>query len=144
MRSSAPHRPTDPAVEAWALLHQLVASDRPRLTALAGELGLAPAQLNALRRLEPGRPVSMRELAAALGCDSSNVTGIVDRLEQQGLVERRTCAHDRRVKLLEVTAAGVDLRRRLLEAADRPPAQIASLSAEDQRDLLAILRRAAG
>ena len=52
----------------------------------------------------------MSALAAALQCDNSNVTGIVDRLEAQGLVERRPAAHDRRVKTLVVTTEGVELR----------------------------------
>ena len=40
----------------------------------------------------------MSALAHALHCDNSNVTGIVDRLEAAGLVERRAAEHDRRVK----------------------------------------------
>lgn len=48
----------------------------------------------------------MRVLADRLGCDPSNVTGLADRLEERGLVERRRSEHDRRVTELIRTGAG--------------------------------------
>src|SRR5580704_11680280 len=66
------------------------------------EMGLTPQQAHALRTLDPTRPVPMRELAAGIMCDASTVTGIVDRLEARGLVERRPDPDDRRVKGLVV------------------------------------------
>jgi len=86
----------------------------------------------------------MRALAAALHCDSSNVTGLVDGLEAQGLVERREAEHDRRMRLLVVTPHGREVRERLFEALQRVPEPIARLSAADQRALRDILRRALG
>ncbi len=68
------------------------------------------------------------------------MTGVVDRLEERGLVERVTSGHDRRVKLLAVTEAGSKLRDRLIARMDEPPPALAGLSPEDQlalRDLLA-------
>ena len=53
----------------------------------------------------------MRKLAQKLKCEPSNVTGIVDRLEARGLVERRPDPADRRVKL----AAATDEGRRMAE-----------------------------
>src|ERR671914_1583759 len=96
----------DPAVEAWGLLWQVMQANKPRFMALAQELGLAPMQLHALRLIEPGVEVPMSSLAGKLFCDASNVTGIVDRLEARGLIERRPAKHDRRVKLLVLTEAG--------------------------------------
>ncbi len=55
-------------------------------------------------------PAPMRELAAVLYCDPSNVTGIVDSLEKRGLIERQADPADRRVKLLVFTAEGRRLR----------------------------------
>ena len=54
----------------------------------------------------------MGELANAMHCDNSNITGIVDRLEEKGLVERRPADHDRRVKLIAPTPEGASLRER--------------------------------
>ena len=74
--------------------------------------------------------------------DASNITGIIDRLEARGLVERRAGERDRRVKVLIVTDRGLELRRRLLVRMAEPPEPIARLSPDDQRALTAILRRA--
>jgi MarR family transcriptional regulator, organic hydroperoxide resistance regulator len=84
----------------------------------------------------------MGRLACGLGCDASNITGIVDRLEARGLVERRAGERDRRVKVLIVTDRGLELRRRLLVRMAEPPEPIARLSPDDQQALTAILRRA--
>jgi DNA-binding MarR family transcriptional regulator len=69
-------------------------------------LGLTPAVARALHQLDPDRPLPARDLAEQLRCDRSNVTGLVDKLEQAGLVERRVDPADRRQKTLVVTEAG--------------------------------------
>lgn len=135
---------SSPAQEAWALLGKLFWEMRPRLHRVAAESGLTPPQLFALRTLDPDHPMPMRELAAQLHCDSSNVTGLVDGLEAQGLVERREAEHDRRLRMLVVTEQGVELRERLRTAMAEVPEAIAALSAADQRALRDVLRRALG
>ena len=77
------------------------------------ELGLTPAVARALHELDPDRPLPARDLAEQLRCDRSNVTGLVDKLEQAGLVERRVDPADRRQKTLVVTAAGRRMRDRV-------------------------------
>ena len=84
----------------------------------------------------------MSDLAEALHCDNSNVTGIVDRLEDRGLVERRSATHDRRVKMLVVTERGAEVRERLAERLEEAPPPLAGLTPEDQRTLRDIMRRA--
>ena len=84
-----------------------------------------------LRLLEPGTTVPMGRLAGGLGCDASNITGVIDRLEARGLVERRAGERDRRVKVLVVTERGLELRRRLLRRIAEPPEPIARLSPDD-------------
>ena len=70
------------------------------------------------------------------------MTGIVDRLERRGLVERRSAEGDRRVKALTLTPAGVELRGEVMALMSEPPDAIASLSVADQRALRDILARA--
>jgi DNA-binding MarR family transcriptional regulator len=124
-------------------MHQLFMTQKPRFMAIASEFDLWPPQIMALQRLEPGRPVAMSELATALGCDNSNVTGIIDRLEDRGLVERRSAEHDRRLKMVHVTDEGMAVRQRLMARLyEEPPAPIAALSPEDQRALRDLLERA--
>jgi DNA-binding MarR family transcriptional regulator len=129
-------------VEAWTLLLELLLAERGRIPAIAATLRLSPAQCHVLRLLEPGKPVSMRRIADALSCDASNVTGIVDRLEARGLLERRAAAHDRRLRVIVVTRRGVTARARLLARLTAPPPPIARLSGAEQRALCTILRRA--
>jgi MarR family transcriptional regulator, organic hydroperoxide resistance regulator len=132
-----------PAAEAWTLMHRLFhAFGKGRFLAVASEFELSPPQVMALRMLEPGNPVPMRELARALHCDNSNVTGIIDRLEDRGLVERRSAEHDRRVKMLTVTPEGAELRKVLAERLADPPEPLARLPEEDQLALRDIMRRA--
>ena len=129
-----------PADEAWELMSRLIFAQRGRMLSIAAELDLHPQQLFALKHLDG--PLPMGALADYLHCDSSNVTGIVDRLEKRGLVERRSAEHDRRVKLLVLTGEGKRLRQRLVERMSEPAPEIAALSAADQKALRDILRRA--
>jgi MarR family transcriptional regulator, organic hydroperoxide resistance regulator len=130
------------ASEAWGLMFRLMQESKRRFGAIASEFELSPPQVHALRLLDPEQPRPMSELAEALHCDNSNVTGIVDRLEDRGLVVRRPAEHDRRVKMLAITPAGADMRARLTERLAVPPEPLARLSADDQRALRDIMRRA--
>ncbi len=128
----------DSAREAWSLLASLVYP--PPFLALARELGLRPPAFGAVRLLD--QPRTMSEIAAVLHCDNSNVTGIVDGLEEKGLATRRSSAADRRVKLIALTLEGRKLRARLQRAVEKPPAWVVGLSEADRRALVEILGRA--
>ncbi len=121
---------------------QLLLTERRRVPAIASALRLSAPQCHVLRLLEPGKPLPMRGVAEALACDASNVTGIVDRLEARGLLERRAATHDRRVRVVVITRRGAAMRARLLARLAAPPPAIARLSRAEQRMLCAILRRA--
>jgi len=133
---------TDVAREAWELLFRVAKAKHAVLSAQLAELDLTPVQAHALRRLDPEQPLGMSALADALYCHASNVTGIVDRLESRGLVERTPGAEDRRVKTLVLTPEGAEVRARVSELLSEPPAALAALPAGDQRALRDILRRA--
>jgi DNA-binding MarR family transcriptional regulator len=92
-----------------------------------------------LHLIEPGQPLPMGRLADTLSCDASNVTGLVDRLETRGLLRRRPSADDRRVKVLELTPAGVRLRAQLLKKVTGQSVPLSKLSAGQQRALVKIL-----
>jgi MarR family transcriptional regulator, organic hydroperoxide resistance regulator len=116
---------------------------RANFVAAMAELELTPVQGIVLRRLDPERPTPMWELAEALACDASNVTGLVDRLEARGFLERRSAPGDRRVRTLVLTPEGIAARREVVDRMSAPPEAITRLSARDQRALRDILRRAA-
>jgi DNA-binding MarR family transcriptional regulator len=134
---------TGPAGEAWALIGRtFFEHGKPRMMAINQELDLSPPQGFVLRLLDQPRP--MGELAVTMHCDNSNMTGIVDRLEERGLVERGVAENDRRVKLIALTDAGERVRDELDRRMAVPPEAIANLSARDQKALRDILRRALG
>ena len=130
------------ADQAWALLLQvgfeLVSA---HFAAAVADVDLAPAQARALHELDLERPISMRELAERLKSDPSNVTGLIDRLEARGLVERRPDPRDRRIKGLALTAAGARLRARLFARLYSAPPAVAALAKGDQRALHDVLQR---
>jgi DNA-binding MarR family transcriptional regulator len=104
-------------------------------------LDLTPPQGIALRLLAD-TPAPMRMIADALGCDASNMTGIADRLEERGLVERRIDRADRRVKLLSLTDAGRELIARLDAPMTGEIAGMARLTATERAQLADLLQRA--
>jgi DNA-binding MarR family transcriptional regulator len=143
MGASATRR-SSPAAEAWALMFELIHLSKRRFMAIASEFDLSPPQVMALRQLDPDEPKPMSELALALRCDNSNVTGIIDRLEDRGLVERRPGERDRRVKMLTITERGAQIRDALGARLSEPPEPLASLPPDDQVALRDIMRRALG
>ena len=140
---TAPPQRSSPADEAWALLRELLFAERRRFFDTASEFELHPAQAGALMQLDQESGSPMHEIAAHLACDSSNVTGIVDRLEAHGLVTRRAGERDRRVKYIVPTPLGLEVRDAMRERMARAPAAIERLSAEEQRQLRDLLARAA-
>ncbi len=104
----------------------------------AAQLTRQQALLLALLR----RPQPMGALADDLHCDASNVTGMADRLERRGLVERRPDPTDRRVKLLALTPAGEALEQDLRARVWRDSPIVAGLSGPQQRSLRDLLRAA--
>jgi DNA-binding MarR family transcriptional regulator len=133
---------TAAAREAWELLFRLAKAKHGVLATRLAGLDLTTVQAHALRILDPERPLAMSELADALYCHASNVTGIVDRLESRGLVERRPGAGDRRVKTLVLTPEGAEVRAQVVTLLSEPPAAIARLPEPDQLALRDLLRRA--
>jgi DNA-binding MarR family transcriptional regulator len=137
-------RPPSTSCDAWPLLVELLFTQRAQLPPLAAELRLSPAQCHVLRLIEPGRGVPMGQVARGLSCDASNVTGLVDRLEERGLVRRRPSDEDRRQKVLDLTPAGTRLRAALLDRIAAPPAGFDRLTPQEQRDLVRLLTRLLG
>jgi DNA-binding MarR family transcriptional regulator len=135
----------DPAAEVSKALVDFFAGERPpRFLRVANEFELSPPQLNVMRMLEPGVELPMSALAGQLYCDPSNVTGIVDRLEARGLIERRADPEDRRVKRIVITRTGARMRERMLARLYEPPEALERLSASEQRQLARLLRKALG
>ena len=83
----------------------------------------------------------MRAMADGLACDASVATWLVDRLEERGLVERRTPPTDRRVKTIVLTPLGIRTRERLRESFYEPPAALMNLDLASLRALTTALKK---
>src|SRR3954451_14148041 len=105
--------------EVWLLMSDLVL-DHQRRRAVTEAVGMSFGRVRAIRRLARG-PLSMGELAAALGIDRPNATTLVDDLEAQDLAHRREHPTDRRAKLVEATRRGKTLARRADDVLATPP-----------------------
>src|ERR1700760_3266240 len=79
----------------------------PRVPRLFREFGLTPSQYNILRILRgEGKPLPILEIAERTITVVPGITGLVDRLESAGFVERRRCEEDRRVIFVAITPKG--------------------------------------
>ncbi|MCP9274760.1 MarR family winged helix-turn-helix transcriptional regulator [Mycolicibacterium arenosum] len=92
------------------------------------------------RRKAGEPPMSVKQIAAALQFDSATLSPMLKRLEALGLVTRTRNAADERSTHIELTDAGVQLRRRALEI---PPAVVAKLGVDldELDDLRRVLTR---
>lgn len=108
--------------------------------AAAAELSLSAAQACVLGRLDESR--GMGALAEELGCDASNITQIVARLEALGLVTREPSPHDRRVRLVARTPRGDDVKDRFEEAFAFARTAVGRLSPGEQDELTRLVRKA--
>jgi DNA-binding MarR family transcriptional regulator len=119
-----------------ARLLQVAERARADFAAVVGDVGLTPLQARTVLLLE--QPTAMRALADHLVCDASNVTGLADRLEELGVLER-VPGRDRRVKLLQLTPRGTALRAEVAERVASGSTVAARLDSAEREHLSALL-----
>jgi DNA-binding MarR family transcriptional regulator len=134
------------AAEAWRTLFQLFfeGEGQRRFHQACDATGLSPGVLKTLLRLEPGRPLSMRDLAGIFACDPSYVTSLVDGLEEAGLAERRLHPTDRRIREVVLTPHGRDTQDKVRTILLEPPDGFASLTVAELRQLTDVLGKLLG
>jgi DNA-binding MarR family transcriptional regulator len=116
------------------LMRLFAATYAREMDSVADELGLTRTQAVLLGTAST--PGSIRELAERIGCDPSNLTGVVQRLHERGLIVIEPDPADRRVKCIALSEAGVDTVHRLNDGGTR---LFAAVNAASQ-DELAVLR----
>jgi MarR family transcriptional regulator, organic hydroperoxide resistance regulator len=129
----------EPREEIMRLLMDLFARTLDHQGTYLETLGLTYSQAKLLWRLEIGDTLPLKELARRCGVDPSNLAGVVDQLTERKLVLSRPATHDKRVRVIRLTANGVRLRRRLVANMSQNPV-ILALPAKRQDQLLEILR----
>jgi DNA-binding MarR family transcriptional regulator len=143
-QSQGPSQPpggTDPiTLEVVDLMARMVALFHKEYEEAAAERSLTGAQAKVLGLLRLG-PLPMRQIAQTLSCEPSNITGIVDRLELRGLVERQADPADRRIKLVAATAAGGAATSELRESLRFAREPLALLAPDERTQLRDLIRR---
>ena len=134
--------------KAASITQQVVDELRPVLThqrhkwaAAWHASGLTMIHFQLLSILDAEGPTAMSRLADAIGAGFSNVTGIVGRLEERGLVTRVHDDADRRIVLAQLTDAGAETLREVEEVRlAHLRALIETMSPDEQRTVLAAAR----
>jgi DNA-binding MarR family transcriptional regulator len=133
----------DTAARAWRTLMAVFLARKEQFPQIAGAFGLNPGAMHALLSLDPDEPQSMSTLAGSWKCDASNVTWLVDRLEEKGLAERRAHPSDRRIRTVALTRKGVRVRSQIEAKLYEAPEFMHDLSARDLDTLCRILAKIA-
>lgn len=120
--SAPPHGaapgPADPS-RVWLRFVRLQQRLSTAMAARLREVGLSIPQFDLMSTLSEREGATQQELAQRLYVTKGNVSGLVDRLVEAGLVERRTTMRDRRSHALHLTAKGHDLVAEGLKVQDR-------------------------
>jgi DNA-binding MarR family transcriptional regulator len=123
----------------WTALHEFVTGHDCR-RALRAALDLGPAKVELLIKLSDG-PMTLREIARAVGVDPPAATVGVDQLEARGLVCRTPHPDDNRRKLVHLTDPGRDVAQRGQAILNEPPPALTNLDPDDLARLDEIFTR---
>ena len=139
-----PKLPEELVASTTFLLKRLTAVAKERAMAAYERAGLHPYHYAVLIALDEGSHETQGAVADALGYDRGQLVGLLDELEERGLVERRRDPTDRRRHLVRLTPEGKRMLGRLRTVARRLEDEfLAPLSDEERASLHALLLRLA-
>lgn len=133
-----------PGLDLWILrsLRRIMRAVDVQSHRLAAEYSITGPQVICLQTLHEHGPVTVTALARLVHLGNSTVVGILDRLEQKGMIERERSRIDRRQVIVHVTAEGRDLLARIPSPLqDRLAAGLARLSQQEQLALATATER---
>ena len=129
-RADGPDLASDPTETIIADYRATIVAMKCAMSQRLVRIGISMAQLNILCTLHRSGEMSMSRLADVLNVSLSNATGIIDRMEERGFIERIRVPEDRRVVLVRIAEAG----ERIFEENDAQTDEL-------MRDVLAHLDR---
>jgi MarR family transcriptional regulator, lower aerobic nicotinate degradation pathway regulator len=139
-----PRLPEELVASATFLLKRLGFAAKERAMAAYEETGLRPYHHGILILLGEGSRETQGSIADALGYDRGQLVGLLDELEEQGLVERQRDPNDRRRHLVRLTREGKRMLRRLRALSRQIEDEfLAPLSEKERANLHALLLRLA-
>ena len=124
------------------LLSRAARSMKRALDAKLSEYAITSTQYVVLEKLWETDGLSLTELGKSLDFDGTTITGISDRMERDGLLERRRESEDRRVVNIFLTDKGKKLKEKLAHcASDVNSAALESLSKTERAHIGTMLER---
>lgn len=124
-------------------LHQ-ISAHLFQVGAKAAGRDLTPVQFAALNAVRAAPGIDQAGIAAAIAYDRATIGGVIDRLEQKGLVTRQVSRRDRRAREVRLTGAGEAAHAGFLPAVRGFQSEILSgLDAAEREQFIALLRKAA-
>lgn len=140
-----PKRPPEEGAEAlrlWVVLARSAGAVAKHSERDIARHGLTPGEFAVLEALYHKGPLLLGEVQRKILASSGGVTYLVDRLEAQGLVERRACPGDRRARFAALTGAGETLIGRIFPAHSRAMARaVSGLTPAERRTATELLRK---
>ncbi len=131
---------SDQLASSYLDLVEFLLLSKRQIVTIGAEHNLTAMQAMTLFLLNRPRP--MRDFIAIFHCDPSNVTGIIDGLEEKQLAERSENPADRRIKMVQLTPTGSKLRTALLTRLVGPDSYIlASLSPAEVAQLVGLVHK---
>jgi DNA-binding MarR family transcriptional regulator len=126
------------------LLSQLGARSAQEFASRLAPLGIRPSHFGVLMHLSRDEGQSQQQLADVMGIHRNVMVGLIDDLEDRGLIERRRQPTDRRAHAIHLTEAAHDLLPRAQRVADEQETQLlAGIDDADRTHLITLLRRLA-
>lgn len=138
---------TDPTTEIMWLIRRLMQAAELYTKELDKKYNVSTPQLSCLLALRDYGPLPPSQIAKYIMVNSSTVTGIIDRLEQKGFVDRSRTSPDRRVITISLTEKGKDLtqnappplQKKMVEGLMKLPAREIKQIAQALRKLTSLL-----
>lgn len=125
-------------------LIEFLLSAKQHVAALGERHGLTGIQTITLLLIDPNHPRPMKNFCGLFHCDASNVTGIIDGLEQKGLVSRQNDPSDRRIKVVCLEPEGEKLQQTVTaELAADNAFLFAGLSSSEAEQFVTIVHKLA-
>lgn len=106
-------------------------------------IALTPVQFAALDAIATFPRIDQAGVATKISYDRATIGGVIDRLVQKGLVERKVSPNDRRARVLELSAAGETMLKNVIPVVEAVQIDIlAGLNADERQQFLALASKA--
>ena len=126
--------------QSYLVLVKFLMLSKRRILELGAEYGLNGMQAMMIFLLDVPRP--MHSFKTIFNCDASNITGLVDALEQKKLASRYEDLNDRRIKMVKLVAKGEKVRAGLVKrSATQDSPLLSKLSAAELETLIKLLQK---